>query len=371
MRRIRALTLPPVICGGVTCLAGLQDSLTLSCLWMPMPALFRLCLSLSVVLACANRGTLVGPCSTAPWWSLACVFLPRSGQSIHRPSLGLLMVGRLAALIMSLCHAPGAVAPGSVRSCHIVAPREARDVADTCSVHVVDSAGGWEDHFLVASRAPLVIRWAPRGAQWKVEGVDRAALKYPVCCSKFKCALGAIKSPPWSMSVDEHGRFAAGAVRKAAKVAFGAPVKRPRREHIDCAAWALICDRRIVKTWCRERRVSAAARGIVPGRTPDPLWVCMWASSRGGSAPLARHVFSELAAQVAPLVEGAGPWGGLWEFLRVFLRHSGGVLKGYLKAACVAFLGSTACELDAAQADRAHDLAWRELRSLTCRGGAT
>ena len=109
------------------------------------------------------------------------------------------------------------------------------------------------------------------------------------------------------MSVDEHERFAAGAVRQAAKAAFGAPARRPRREHIDCAAWALICDRRTVKTWCRERRVSAATRGIVPGRTPDPLWVFMWASGRGSSAPLARLVFSELAAQVAPLVEGAGP----------------------------------------------------------------
>ena len=105
-------------------------------------------------------------------------------------------------------------------SCHIVGPKEARDVADSCfrdvadscSVHVVDSAGDWEDHFFVALRAPLVIRWAPRGTQWKVEGVDCAALKDPVCCSKFRCALRAIKSPPWPMSVDEHGRFAAGAV---------------------------------------------------------------------------------------------------------------------------------------------------------------
>ena len=31
-----------------------------------------------------------------------------------RPSLGLRMVGRLTALIMLLCHAPGTVAPGSV-----------------------------------------------------------------------------------------------------------------------------------------------------------------------------------------------------------------------------------------------------------------
>ena len=176
--------------------------------------------------------------------------------------------------------------------------------------------------------------------------------------------------PQWSLSADEHERFAASAVRRAAKVAFGAPARRPRREHIDCAAWALICDRRTVKTWCRERRVSAAMKGVAPGRAPDPLWVYMWASSRGDSAPLASRVFCELAARVAPLVEGAGEQCGLWESLRVFLRHSGGVLKGYLKAACVAFLESAACELDAAQADKAHNLAWSKLRSLTCKGGA-
>ena len=180
-------------------------------------------------------------------------------------------------------------------------------------------------------------------------------------------------APLWPLSVDEHERFAASAVRRAAKVAFGAPARRPRREHIDGAAWALtycICDRRTVKTWCRERRVSAATRGVAPGRAPDPLWVYMWASSRGDSAPLASRVFCELIARVAPLVVGAGEQCGLRESLRVFLRHSGGVVKGYLKAACVAFLESAACELDAAQADKAHDLAWSKLSSLTCRGGA-
>ena len=201
-----------------------------------------------------------------------------------------------------------------------------------------------------------IMRWAPRGAQWKVEGVDRAALKDPACCNKVKDALRSIKPPPWSMSVDEHERFAASAVRRAAKTAFGSPAKRPRRELIDVAAWALICDRRTVKTWCRERRVSAASRGIVPGRTPDPLSVYMWASSRGDSAPLASRVFCELVASLAPLAEGHVVQCGLWESLRVFLRHSGGVLKGYLKTASAVFLEVTACELDAAQADRAHDL---------------
>ena len=73
----------------------------------------------------------------------------------------------------------------------MVAPRGARDSADSCSVHVVDSAGDWEDHFLVALRAPLALR----STQWRVEGVDRAALKDPVCCCKFKSALGAINRP--------------------------------------------------------------------------------------------------------------------------------------------------------------------------------
>ena len=98
-------------------------------------------------------------------------------------------------------------------SCHTVAPRVSRDAAASCSVSVVDSAGDWEDHFLVALHADLVIRWAPHGAQWKAEGVDRAALQDPVRCDKFKCALKNIKPPPWSISVNDHERFAASAVR--------------------------------------------------------------------------------------------------------------------------------------------------------------
>ena len=106
------------------------------------------------------------------------------------------------------------------------------------------------------------------------------------------------------------------------------------------------------------------------GRTPDPLWVYMWASSRGVSAPLARHAYGILAASVAPLVGCSGPCGELWEALRALLRLSSGVFKGYLKASCDAILEASACELAFAQADRAHDLAWIKLRSLTCRGGA-
>ena len=37
---------------------------------------------------------------------------------------------------------------------------------------------------------------------------------------------------------------------------------------------------------------------------------------------------------------------------------------------CDAYLEATAVQLASAQADRAHDLAWVKLRSLTCRGGA-
>ena len=239
-------------------------------------------------------------------------------------------------------------------SCHSIAPREARDPAISCSLHVVDSAGGWEDHFLVALRVSLAIRWARRGTQWKVEGVDRAALKDPACCSKFKVALKAIKPPPWSLSVDEHERFAASAVRRAARVAFGAPARRPRREHIDGAAWALICDRRTVNIWCRERRVSAATSGVAPGRAPDPLWVYMWASSRGDSAPLASRVFCELAARVpfscATVV---------------------GCLKGISKRLVLLSLSLLRASLMLRKLTRPIILLGvRKLRSLTCRGGA-
>ena len=187
MRHIRALMLPPVAFGGMTCLAGLPGNLTLCYLLMLMLVWVLLCLPVSVVEACANRRTVVRLYSTAPWWSSVCVFLPHSGLLIFRPSLGLPLLGHLTALTMLLYHAPGTCG-AQERSCHMVAPREALDIDGSCSVHVVDSAGDWEDHFLVALRAPLVIRWAPRSTQWRVEGVDRAALRGLVCCSKFKCA---------------------------------------------------------------------------------------------------------------------------------------------------------------------------------------
>ena len=126
---------------------------------------------------------------------------------------------------------------------------------------------------------------------------------------------------------------------------------------------------RTVKTWRRERRVSAAARGIAPGHTPGPLWV--YVGLRPGQLRyLGTSCLRRARRPFALLVEGAGPQDALWESLRVFLRHNGGVLKGHLEAASAAFLEATACELDAAQANWAHDLAWRKLRSLTCRGGA-
>ena len=85
---------------------------------------------------------------------------------------------------------------------------------------------------------------------------------------------------------------------------------------------------------------------------------------------MACHAFGALAASVAPLVESGDSCVEMWESLRVFLRHSSGVLKGYLKASCDVFLEATAVQLASAQADQAHDMAWAKLRSLTCRGGA-
>ena len=125
-----------------------------------------------------------------------------------------------------------------------------------------------------------------------------------------------------------------------------------------------------MKNWCRERRVSAATRGIAPGRTPEPLGLYLWAADRCASGALACHAFGALAASVAPLVGSGGACSEMWESLRLFLRHSSGALKGYLKASCDAFLEHTAVQLASAQAEQAHDIAWRKVRSLTCRGGA-
>ena len=159
---------------------------------------------------------------------------------------------------------------------------------------------------MVALRVPLVVRRAPIGTQWKAKGVDRAALRDPECCLRFKSALRDIKPPPWDMSVDEHERFASDAVCRAARTAFGPPAKHPLKEHVDDAAWSLICDRRRVKNWCRERRVSAATRGIAPGRTPEPLALYLWATDRCASGALACQAFAALATTVAPLVEHGG-----------------------------------------------------------------
>ena len=253
-------------------------------------------------------------------------------------------------------------------SLHIVAPRVNRSVADSCSVAVVDSAGDWEDHFLVALRTTLVIRWAPRGTQWKAEGVDRAAIRDPVCCSKFKRALRSIRSPPWAMSVDEHERFAA--IARFARLP-GPPLVplrgTPARSMLMLQHGRSSVTGGLLRLGVA-RGVPAATRGIVPGRTPDPLWV--WAADRSVSASLACHAFGALAAKVAPLDESGDPCAGMWESLRAVLRHSGGVLKGCLKASCDAYLEATAVQLASAQADRAHDLAWVKLRPLTCRGGA-
>ena len=116
--------------------------------------------------------------------------------------------------------------------------------------------------------------------------------------------------------------------------------------------------------------VSLPPRGALPLAAPPTLSGCS-CGPLAGVALLSWHVWSS-ANSLPRLPSLLGELGTrmLWESLRAFLRHSGGVLKGRLKAASAAFLEATACELDAAQADRAHDLAWRKLRSLTCRGGA-
>ena len=114
MLHIQALMLPPESCGGMNCLVDSQGSRMLCCLRMLMPAWVRLCLSLSEAVACASMGTSVVLCSIAPWLSLACVFLSRSGPLTLRPLPGLRMVGRLTTSTMLLCLAPGTAAPGSV-----------------------------------------------------------------------------------------------------------------------------------------------------------------------------------------------------------------------------------------------------------------
>ena len=112
-----------------------------------------------------------------------------------------------------------------------------------------------------------------------------------------------------------------------------------------------------MKNWCRERRVSAATRGIAPGRTPEPLGLYLWAADRCASGALACQAFAALAATVAPLVEHGGACDDMWESLKLFLKSSSGALKGYLKASCDAFLEHTAVQLAAAQVDQAHDIA--------------
>ena len=260
--------LPSVVCGGRTCHAGLLDNLTLCSLLMLMLVWALLCLPLLAVEACANRRTLVGPCSTAPWWSSVCAYLPHSVLLMSRPSPGLPTVGRLTALIMLLYQAPGIVAPGSlVATCLplgrlVVLPSLVQCMLLTPQV-IGRTAFLWRYVPLWSSGG----RHAAPSGEWRALTVPPSRTLRVVVSSS---PLRAIQPPPWAI-VDEHGRYAAGAVCRAAKAAFGAPARHPRREHIDCAAWALICDRRIVKTWCRERRVSAATRGIAPGRTPDPL----------------------------------------------------------------------------------------------------
>ena len=243
----------------------------------------------------------------------------------------------------------------------------------SCDVQVVDSAGDWEDHSLVSLTAHFVVKLAPQSTRWRVGGVDRAALIDPVRCASFQEAVRSIPPVPWHVSVDEHERSAASAVCAAAKVAFGLPSRHPRKEYVDPPAWDLIRDRRTVKMWCRERRAPAASRGLRSPTTPTAAFVCEWAALRLDGLALGQRVFLELAMRASLISAGDCPLGGeegLFDAFRFFLRHSGGVLKGHLKAACNAFLEVTAQELAAAQAADAHALAWHKLRSLAVRGGA-
>ena len=252
-----------------------------------------------------------------------------------------------------------------------VAPRVARAPGGSCEVHVVDAAGDWEDHALVTMTVSVTVKRAQVAVAWRPPGVDRAALRDPAKCAEFREAIKAVSPVPWSVSVDVHERTASEAVCKAARDVFGPPARRPYREHIDDCAWGLVCDRRTVKTWCRERRVSSATRGIVPKPPPGPLGVYLWASCRTTPSYLGASVYAWLASCAASLVDGeCGDCPPLWDALGAFLRHSGKVLRGHLKSASAWFLEATAVELDAAQGNRAHDLAWQKLRSLTCRGGA-
>ena len=61
-------------------------------------------------------------------------------------------------------------------SCHSTAPREVRDPVISCSLHVVDSAGDWEDHFLVALRVTV---WLSGGRHAALSGKWRALIVPP------------------------------------------------------------------------------------------------------------------------------------------------------------------------------------------------
>ena len=93
-------------------------------------------------------------------------------------------------------------------------------------------------------------------------------------------------------------------------------------------------------------------------------------SSVCGGAVLGWRLYHALAFRAAVAAsDDAGP-DELGEALRVFLRQSGRVLRGYLKDASDAFLERTALELASAQSDNLYRLAWQKVRSLTVRGGA-
>ena len=228
-------------------------------------------------------------------------------------------------LRMSLCLAPGAVTPASVPFQRATLfPGE-----HLCAVQIVDAAGDWEDHFLVSLIAHLVIKLAPQSTRWRGGGAGRAALSGPVCCASFQDAVRAIPPVPWRVFVDERERSAASAVCDAAKAALALlPIVRERNTLtpllgtpsatdalLKCSREACCCRR----AWHPAPHASHCVVRLRVGR-----------AAPGRSCP--RPARFPMSLPCVPLSQGGGE--GFFAALRVFLRHSGGVLKGHLKAAC-------------------------------------
>ena len=251
-----------------------------------------------------------------------------------------------------------------------VAPRVCKEVPG--DVQVVDSACDKDDHYLVMLDVPVLVRRSHGGVRWRPQRVDQAALKDAACCADFRDALRQIPLAQWDITVDEHERSLAAAVRDAAERSFGKPRAKQRREHIDDVAWSLIQNRRTVKRWSRASRIAAAGRGVLLRDPPDAAGIAKWALARAHEELLGQHLYAALATDViaATLTDEPMAVDAVDAAARTFLRSSSGVLKAYLKHAAANFLEDAAKQLADAQADGAHSLAWSKLRALTVRGGA-